>query len=270
MCGPARDFMGVAMQAMGECSGGALQVYQDWAVYGMMEAFHITLRKLSDAEVLRRCRFLPPDSISVSPADPMLQEEEDDMAKWLFLLAREVVAVRAISMFEYSDTPPMLFSLILHQDAEIAREAIQRLQVIWGSLQAIERLGWKDNWFATLADNLVWPGMTMVRGIFVSLEEARWAVTDPVAARVRRLFGGILHTKPVEELFNYIGDSSVKAKSKGLGRLRMWHLAQASPILEQWGFETIKRTATMPQPLRSSPGIFASQMRRSSAWAGRP
>lgn len=260
VCGPVRIFMGTSIADMGVSSRAGLEVYQKWAETGAVEMTKQVFRRLYDADALRRCRFLFLASISKDEPDGPVMDEEDEMARWMFRLAVEVVGQRAVSMYEYTDSLPLLFVLLLHDQADIVAATVEKLKGLWGALQKIERLGFKDSWFSSFAASLVWPSLTTVRSIFVGLEELRWSLSADLTSRLLRLFSGILHTKPVEELFNYLGDASMKSKSKGIGKMLMWQLAMQSPNFDQWGHERARKTSAseMAAPSKLPKNLFQS------------
>jgi hypothetical protein len=243
VCEPVRADMGLAMSAMGESRRGGLEMYLSWAKGEYNQVMARTWATLVDADVLRRCMFNFPASSAPCVAEPLLVEEDNELASRMLLLVRNVVGVRCTSMLEYSHSIPILFVLLLDDDEAVVEKTLAKLRGIWAALGKVESMGLRDPWFAKFADKLVWPQLTTVRALFVSLEEAQWEVSSAIRDHLGLLFGGILHTKPIEEVFNYLADNERKAKSKKLSTLLMWHLARQSPILEQWGYRAVARTA---------------------------
>ena len=239
VCEPVRCDMGLAMSAMGESRRGGLEMYLSWAKGEYNQVMARTWSTLVDVEVLRRCIFSFPASRAPCFAEPLLVEEDNELASRMLLLVRSIVGVRCFSMLEYPHPIPIMFVLLLDDDKAVVEQALAKLKGTWVALGKVESIGLYDPWFAKFADKLLWPQLTTVRALFVSLEEAQWEVSSAIRDHLSLLFGHPAH----EAHRGGVQLLGGKAKSKKLSTLLVWHLARQSPILEQWGYRSVPRTA---------------------------
>jgi hypothetical protein len=180
--------------------------------------------------------------VGPAAADQNLQSQEDTMAEHMSSLCRCIVAARALSMLEYRWSVPMAFARLLDSDGPAVASALDYLSKVWAALMGLERLSLTDVWMADfLKHRLLWPSMVSVRATFLSLAASKWQLDDRLRTRLSSLFGGLTHTKMVEDYFCSAGDVVRGNKRGQSGKLALWRHAQDSSILERPGSQRRSR-----------------------------
>ena len=242
-CKPVRVDMGVAMKYIAE--HGAIAQLLDWSSgsYGKTVLASV-MGKVVEPSVLRGCSFELPCANEPANEPAQLLEEEDSMADYMWRLVLAVTGQRALSMAEFTHGIPMALVRLLHTDAGKLSEATRYIKKVVLTLFRLEALACNDAWFRGFSENnLLWPQLTTVRELFITLQENDWELNECLLQRLRMLFGSMIHSKMAEELFNYLENYTRKSKSKMEGRLVRWRHATESPILGRWGYTQAPRTA---------------------------
>lgn len=258
--GPIREAMGDDMHLIGESSGGGLELCQKWSLEGFDRSCMLVFQSLESPQVLKDARFcLDPSEVLGFPSEELSIREDNEVAERFFRLCVDTAGQRCFSSMIYMWGLPHMFSLLLHTESEVVKRTMHRLERLWETLAEVERMGHTDDFFKTMARGMIWPQNHLCRSLLILLEEHKFKVEGCARQRIERLFAGILHTKPIEEVFNKVADASNKARSKHLGRLRRWSVALQSPLIESYGFSSVRPTAAsdMCAPKAVSPQVFS-------------
>ena len=232
--GVARHLMGRSIKVIEKGAPEGLNVYLSWAAGEQNAWFRDILAKTLCSSSLAECGFEYEDTTSWVETPEILVQEEDEMASRFMTLTRQLVGHLGLSALDYSGNLPHLFLLLLHPDPVKQRQGVDRIREMWEAVQHVE-LPTSHQFMHNFARSLIWPSLTSVRSLCLSLEEQAWKPSEDVQRLVTLAYSTPLQTKIVEDGFNVIQDHVRISKSRAVEKMNMLHTLLDSRLFKTYG-----------------------------------
>ena len=252
--GITRYLMGRSIKRIEKGPASALQTYMSWALGTQVDTCKELLSSVKNSEILKHTGFEyedVEDRAHISEAEVMT---EDELASRFMVIVRELVAHRALTSMDYSDNLPHMFLLLLQPDQEGRNQTLKRLREVWTALEHLEHAS-SHSFMHAYARSLLWPGMTSVRSILVTLLEHGWQLAPEVERLVKLAYSTPLQTRIVEDAFNVIQDSVTVCKSRRLQKMNLLHTLFDSRLFSTYGCKQIpaqEQPEDIPEKLPST------------------
>ena len=246
---PLRNAFG-QWEAMSKSERGVRDLMVHWATEGHHDVLKKTLATLRSGDLIRMMR------LTVSGADvaaedlPGVLQAEDVTVRRTLRLVVHLCGHLAVESMQSTDTFPGFFAALL--DGQQNEQRLQRLREVWETLEALEKKGQTDAFFANFVRDLNWPCLALAREVFLSLCEERWRrVPGFTLNELEGAFSGLIFTKIIEDTFKVLRNCEQHTGNKKFGRIARWKAAVASDPLGEYGRHTV--TADGAHPRRAVP-----------------
>ena len=256
--GIARHLMGASIKRIEKGPESALQTYLSWAQGDQHRKFKELLRTLNDQKTLADTGF---EWMQKDEAQQLIAEvdvrTEDEMAQRYVLILRELVANLGLSSLDYSDNFPHMFVLLLQTDETKRQEAMGIIKESWLALQHLEHESSHAQMHA-YARSLLWPSLTSVRAIFVSLQEQDWKLTQETRRLIELTYSTPLQTTIIEDAFNVLEDRVSVCKSRRLEKMNMLHSLFDSRLVKTYGRKPLQCEGVQELPAKLPKSVWTN------------
>ena len=151
------------------------------------------------------------------------EKQQQDLTESAVAVVRAYWSTEYLCMLLYT-SPPWMFAPLLSPSEPVRRACMQRVQQLWAVLLAAEVAAADRSWLQGFLAGLLWPRSTLVREVFICLQETDFEqVTEYAKTRIRTLVQSVGSTRVVENTFAHLARAE-----KQISRMTRWDKAIVS------------------------------------------